>query len=874
MIPSLLSAPAAVAWVKSSATRPVHPVGWLAPRPAPTTTDPLGTMTTYAYDATGNLVSKSTPLAGGGTATWSYTYGSKATAGEMLSSTNPDGKATTYGYDSAGEQTSITDLLGKRTSGSYDRDGRLLTRTTPNGNTTTNVFDAAGELTKTTDPLGKTTSYSYDGDGNQISMTDANGHKTTYTYNADNEQTQITRADGSTATTTYDGDGNVLTQADGNGHTTTYTYDPLNRIASMTDPDAHRTTYSYDPAGNETSSVDSTGGTTTYTYDVDNRVTAISYSDATTPHVTESYDADGHRTSMTDGTGTSSFRYDTLGRLTSQTNGAGATISYSYDPAANVTSIAYPNGQRVSRAFDDDGRLKSVTDWLGNATTFAYDADSNLVTEALPSATGVVDQSRSDNADRLAKITDTRGTTSLFSASYERNAIGQLTFDNSVHGPDHSYGYTALNQLCYAAPNAQQPCTQPQPPSVKFSYDLASNLVQDGGTTQAFDPADELCWTVSPNTGNASCSTSPAGATTYRYDTRGNRTRATPATGTSTTLSYDQANRLVAYTGPTSMATYSYDGDGLRMSKVVGGTATNRFAWDESGSLPLLLQEANAYYINGPDGEPIEQISGSTPTYLLSDQQHSTRVLINDGGAVVATYTYDPWGNVASHTGTAVTNLQYDGEYTDTETGFQYRRARYYDPSTGQFLTRDPAAPLTSTEAQAAPPYEYGNDDPLNMIDPSGLGSCPNGVAIPFTDLCLDNPLDLSQDAQNFDQNSHALDNTPIIGTIIGWDPFYGDLRDTLYAAQGCQVNWAADLVNTGAAFLPGPGKIAEWVHLPGGVDGAFAGTVAQMTGNYRLGAVLQNNAAFVDLVNGGVVQGSIQSFLPSTESCACLGGG
>ena len=55
------------------------------------------------------------------------------------------------------------------------------------------------------------------------------------------------------------------------------------------------------------------------------------------------------------------------------------------------------------------------------------------------------------------------------------------------------------------------------------------------------------------------------------------------------------------------------------------------------------------------------------------------------------------------------------GQYTDTETGYQYLRARYYDPSTGTFLSRDPLEPITAT------PYAYGNNDPLNTTDPSGL---------------------------------------------------------------------------------------------------------------------------------------------------------
>lgn len=59
--------------------------------------------------------------------------------------------------------------------------------------------------------------------------------------------------------------------------------------------------------------------------------------------------------------------------------------------------------------------------------------------------------------------------------------------------------------------------------------------------------------------------------------------------------------------------------------------------------------------------------------------------------------------------------MQFGAEYRDAESGFYYLRARYYDPGTGQFLTRDPNAVLTRQ------PYGYVRDNPLNYRDPSGL---------------------------------------------------------------------------------------------------------------------------------------------------------
>ena len=47
--------------------------------------------------------------------------------------------------------------------------------------------------------------------------------------------------------------------------------------------------------------------------------------------------------------------------------------------------------------------------------------------------------------------------------------------------------------------------------------------------------------------------------------------------------------------------------------------------------------------------------------------------------------------------------------------GLHYLRARYYDPTTAQFLSRDPAVAKTRS------PYGYAMGSPLNRVDPSGL---------------------------------------------------------------------------------------------------------------------------------------------------------
>jgi YD repeat-containing protein len=130
--------------------------------------------------------------------------------------------------------------------------------------------------------------------------------------------------------------------------------------------------------------------------------------------------------------------------------------------------------------------------------------------------------------------------------------------------------------------------------------------------------------------------------TNYTYNSEGQRTATTPPSGPATAYSYDQAGDLTGISGSAS-ASYTYNGDGLRMSKTVGSTTTNQ-VWDTSGSVPRVLVDGSTYIIYGVGGSPLEQINGSSAYYFLYDQLGSTRLLTDSSGNVAATFTYDPYG--------------------------------------------------------------------------------------------------------------------------------------------------------------------------------------------------------------------------------------
>src|SRR5439155_20337552 len=135
---------------------------------------------------------------------------------------------------------------------------------------------------------------------------------------------------------------------------------------------------------------------------------------------------------------------------------------------------------------------------------------------------------------------------------------------------------------------------------------------------------------------------------------------------------------------------------------------TTQYLWDVAGSLPVLIKDGSTNYICGPGGLPLEQVSGNTTYWYHHDQLGSTRLITNSTATTPhpATYTYDPYGGVASISESITNPFRFAGQYQDSESGLYYLRARYYDPATAQFVSLDPA--LSRTGA----PYRYATDSP------------------------------------------------------------------------------------------------------------------------------------------------------------------
>lgn len=105
---------------------------------------------------------------------------------------------------------------------------------------------------------------------------------------------------------------------------------------------------------------------------------------------------------------------------------------------------------------------------------------------------------------------------------------------------------------------------------------------------------------------------------------------------------------------------------------------------------------------------------------IMYQNAHGDVVNLTDkDGKVTKTYTYDAFG-VEKNIDENDTNVfRYCGEYYDTETGTIYLRARYYNPSTGRFISRDSYAGKNE-EPLSLNKYTYCQNNPLIFVDPSG----------------------------------------------------------------------------------------------------------------------------------------------------------
>jgi RHS repeat-associated protein len=167
--------------------------------------------------------------------------------------------------------------------------------------------------------------------------------------------------------------------------------------------------------------------------------------------------------------------------------------------------------------------------------------------------------------------------------------------------------------------------------------------------------------------------------------------------------------------------TYTYDALGRMASRTKAGTVHNfRYSGLENDIAAITdgAGTTQSTYSRNPFGNLLGlRENGGTAVGVVSDL-HDDLVATFSGTALIDSAAYDPFGQVTNRTGTARA-LGYQGEYTDPDTGKVNMHARWYQPGTGGFASRDDwtLSPIPSSQANR---YTYLNANPLAGTDPSG----------------------------------------------------------------------------------------------------------------------------------------------------------
>jgi len=357
------------------------------------------------------------------------------------------------------------------------------------------------------------------------------------------------------------------------------------------------------------------------------------------------------------------------------------------------------NGILVQFAYDELNRLSTVVDnrLQGNqTTTYTYDPASNVATVTAPN--GLQTTLSYDPMNRLTSLT-----TPISSYTYTLGATGSRTGVTEGNGRAISWSYDNIYRLT----------------NETISNDSANN----GSASYSLDPVGNRLSLNSTLPGISSGSfgyNADDQVSSETYDANGN---ALSASGK--TFAYDSENHMTSMNN--GAVRLIYDGDGNRVAKIVGGITTQYLVDDLNPTgLPQVVEEVvngavTRQYTYGLQRISENQIISSTwtPSFYVYDGGGSVRQLTNAAGVITDEYLYDAYGNSFTKTGTTPNIYLYRGEHFDSDLGLYYLRARWYNPQTGRFLSRD-SLEGNATDPASLHKYLYANGDPINLYDPKG----------------------------------------------------------------------------------------------------------------------------------------------------------
>ena len=603
------------------------------------------------------------------------------------------------------------------------------------------TFDVAGrpvmEKAYTTQDSFRTTQTVYDHMGNISSVTDPKGVTTTYTYDKMGNMTKVTNGLNQSTSYEYDSFGNVTKQTLPGGGVTTYTYDTLGRLNVETDAlnkSRYVSYYKFDER--PLKSKDKSGNVTQYTYDT----VALTYTagllrSKTIGGTTISYTYDHwlNIAEINDGGEVTSYTYTGNNLLHTKTTPDGKTITYEYDKAKNVDKVTDYSGKVTNYSYDNANRLALV--WGdGVNISYQYGNAQGLVSRVTYGSDSDTQEYTYNNAGEITQVTRTIG-------SYTRPY--NYVYDDNGNMLSEALGTTILNEYEYDALNRIKFSKDELYVETEYSYDVNGNIIykemthpsagsytlSDGGESFTFTNIAQHTEIMTYNAQNQMLTraervygdyngvSSSAGAEdSYEYTGNGSLSKKREQINNVYIKEYvyNAREQLTSYKESGALkGSYTYDAEGYRASKTVGGVTT-RFYWDRG----FTCNESDGTNFTakntiGSGGIVSRTLGTAAPMYLMKDVHGDTTAVLQNG-ATVGTYDYDAFGKQLTSSGTVDNPYRYCGEYVDSESGLIYLRNRFYDPKLGRFMSEDPAKSGLNW-------YVYCENNPLKFVDPSGL---------------------------------------------------------------------------------------------------------------------------------------------------------
>ncbi|SDI48314.1 intein N-terminal splicing region/RHS repeat-associated core domain-containing protein [Actinokineospora alba] len=781
-------------------------------------TDAAGAVTRNRYDQRGRLVEKQdpnpdNPSQGGGVWRYEYTH-----TGEILAVTDPTGARVESTYDEFDRPITTTMLERKPTVAAftthlaYDDAGQLVKATSPTNEVTRFAYDALGQRTSVTDPAGVVTQFGYDSFGNKVWTKDAKGRASLVKLDASGNTTgefDFNPAGQIIARRSYSHNaaGAVLAATDAMGKTTRFNYDAggrlTQRVEPVSDTDTITTSFGYDASGRRTRVTDGRGNNTLYTFNsLGLPESVIEPATAAHPNTadrtwTAAYDAAGRSVKLTAPGGISRDRtYDGLGRLVRET-GAGAESATTerglgYDPVGRLTKSTTAVGDNLY-TYNDRGRMLTANGISGVAS-YDYDAQGR----PLSRVDGAGTTGFTYAAGRLQTVQDATSGSRLTFGYTTAGELGSIDYGNGVA---REFGYDDFGR---EASDTTKNAAGALVGSIGYTYDLNHRLTKKVTTGTA--AAGEQTYGYD-HLGRVTAWTNAGTTTGYGWDKSGNRVLNGAKTAT-----FDERNRVLSdgdytyqYTarGTTASRTSSgleekFDFDAFDRLIKVGATVHNYDSLDRpvtrggqaftyAGLEMDPVTDGTATYGRGASGELISLAQGADKRLLLSDKHGDIVGGFAPGASALADSTaFDPFGKPTATVG-AKRNVGFQGDWTAPDTGQVNMGARWYEPKSGSFTSRD-------TVDQGGPGsgglnrYVYGVGSPINGFDPDGHGWFSDAV---------------SWVGDNISTVGHiALD-------VVGMIPVVGEVADGIngvwYLAEGNYTDAAMSF----AGMIPGVGNAA-----------------------------------------------------------------